>query len=1333
MLVYTDIENSTKAAAENPSAMLMVQEVHDRVMRQGIQRFAGYEICTQGDSFEVAFATAVSAVQFALWAQDQLKQHDWSREVLDVPQFETILDENEDVVIRGPRVRMGVHAAAPGTWQMGLHGYTHHTVFGGEAVDLIATVSDAGAGGQVILTKDAADALIPRIHKVDALLRSIGTFRVECDGAGGGDDESGENGVELELFDCQPLPTPLRPHRNFSPRLRKIEWVAPGRSLAVIPPPPALLAPRGNDLADDPDADSNASDPAARQVFVIVIFAEEGTANVPELRDALAGVVAQQAQLAGGYVASPDACDANGAVIAFRTDYGAAARFLAVLPVVLVWSDWPESAKKARVMESAPPMRTVRVKMAMHVSDDVREVKLPPEKRASFGGDGAGGEGSSRGGGRSTLGSMLSSIKRTASVRLRGSKKSGLALLVGGGEGANDGRGGGARAADAALDDAEKGLDGSPGAKGPSSNAPAKAQIPPSSPARRRGWSLVTNAVRATKRMQDASDAFDSFDDPFPVASSDTLRATRSSRVGGSGGSSKGSGGKDRLWLAKKFIGTRHGVTRALHDAFAFGDELEGTSQGDVHGAGTAGGGVTLADLVALASTAVEGRGVDVARSAARAASAGQVVLTREAFAHTQGSARMPAGAYPISLGTHCLTAEDAESGRESELYELVSSFLGPLDHPRLKSARVASAGYRQSPDPSKALAVCFVALAAPDRDSEVTRRALDQAAACLRRELATRDGYECKQPEPNKFTLAFSAFDDAVAFAGAFHEALLAVDWSEDLLKKPGCAAREARVSEVDEVDESLSGDEADDANATPCGGAKEEASNGATRATNAVSGAARFAWRGLHARIGIVHGAGSTRKPLNTGRADYFGALPNLAARVCAAARYGQTLVEPTEALEGLEWGAVDPANHSPPSGAEPAGPSSSRRCSFSASGPPPSSPSSPSRPSSAGGGGAGGDESSSRAAPCHAPRARGTFTPKRRRTSSGSRDGSTSSFEETQTLELLGSFALKGVSNNAVLAQVLPATLHAARAHTFDPPPGLVDPPELCAIPATSIADRRRLLLNQDHGWGGASGRWSSRARGGFAGTGASFVRACFGGGGGKSGGVPADVASAPRRELSFKASGVSVSARGGPKPSLPDAVLLLSAEEGRRRTAGEAAREGAKGASGPGLAAAAESSEAAAAPGGPERKKNAAGGANGADAGGAGTRPRPRAGDLFRRATKTIVARNRFEGARLAKRIAAGEDDFCNLSDIPTLEQERALDDRAYAAIGGDKMKGAEKATRARKTTRAKEPTTSKVPTTSKQPTTSKEDPRSGSEGEASTRADAVALEMANDAN
>ena len=61
---------------------------------------------------------------------------------------------------------------------------------------------------------------------------------------------------------------------------------------------------------------------------------------------------------------------------------------------------------------------------------------------------------------------------------------------------------------------------------------------------------------------------------------------------------------------------------------------------------------------------------------------------------------------------------------------------------------------------------------------------------------------------------------------------------------------------------------------------------------------------WRGLHARCGVIYGLGPTRKPLNTGRADYFGAIPNLAARVCATAQYGQTLIEPTMKLKGATW---------------------------------------------------------------------------------------------------------------------------------------------------------------------------------------------------------------------------------------------------------------------------------------------------------------------------------------------------------------------------------------------------------------------------------------------
>jgi hypothetical protein len=47
---------------------------------------------------------------------------------------------------------------------------------------------------------------------------------------------------------------------------------------------------------------------------------------------------------------------------------------------------------------------------------------------------------------------------------------------------------------------------------------------------------------------------------------------------------------------------------------------------------------------------------------------------------------------------------------------------------------------------------------------------------------------------------------------------------------------------------------------------------------------------WRGLRLRIGMSYGMVSNQKPLNTGHADYFGVLPNGAARVMALATPGQ-----------------------------------------------------------------------------------------------------------------------------------------------------------------------------------------------------------------------------------------------------------------------------------------------------------------------------------------------------------------------------------------------------------------------------------------------------------
>jgi hypothetical protein len=523
--------------------------------------------------------------------------------------------------------------------------------------------------GQIVLTKDAADTLIPRIHKVDALLESIGTFRIEAEECGG--DGSG-GGITVELFDCQvrisvyhipptdcpyetdtfffisePISTPKRPRRVFSKNLRRITYVAPGRSLAVIPPPPALLT-FGNENAES--------------VFIVVVLAEAGTGECADLRNALSDVVAQQAQLAGGYLASPDATSSGGAVVIFRTDYGyvckafpnpdtgatrvletegtdtflwpnhsAAARFLAVLPVVLAWWEWPETARLAVVVEGEKAVPTVRVACAMHVSSDVYTHVLTPNE----------------------IGKMeIEKIKRLRR---------------------------------------EKGK-----------------AVP---------WRASSFVKRGATRVREMVER----------------KGQEAVKLVGLGGHQKGvlgSTGEDAsVW------DTRDGSTVGLSsvDSSNRGGSKHGTYSAtaspamthDVANSGSRGsskhGDNTLDVLRGVSSRSeVRGLGLDQCRAVAASAHPGQCIMTRNAFAAVQAAARMPAGAFPVSLGAHLVTQEDlaaflrngTDPNRATELYELVSTFLGMrVSTPRLRTAKVLTPGFRQSPDPGFPVAVCFVVL----------------------------------------------------------------------------------------------------------------------------------------------------------------------------------------------------------------------------------------------------------------------------------------------------------------------------------------------------------------------------------------------------------------------------------------------------------------------------------------------------------------------------------------------------------------------------------------------------------------------------------------------
>ena len=56
-----------------------------QVLREALAKHGGYEINTEGDSFQIAFKSVVEAVGFCMDAQYKLLETPWTRDVLRLP------------------------------------------------------------------------------------------------------------------------------------------------------------------------------------------------------------------------------------------------------------------------------------------------------------------------------------------------------------------------------------------------------------------------------------------------------------------------------------------------------------------------------------------------------------------------------------------------------------------------------------------------------------------------------------------------------------------------------------------------------------------------------------------------------------------------------------------------------------------------------------------------------------------------------------------------------------------------------------------------------------------------------------------------------------------------------------------------------------------------------------------------------------------------------------------------------------------------------------------------------------------------------------------------
>ncbi len=148
--LFTDIEGSTHLLQQLEDKYAEVLGEQQTLLRAIFDRHGGRVVDTQGDSFFVAFARAVDAIQAAVEAQRALAAHAWT----------------DGVAVR---VRMGLHTGEP-------------TVSGeryiGIDVHRAARIGAAGHGGQVLLSQTTRDLVETELPE-GVSLRDLGEHHLK--------------------------------------------------------------------------------------------------------------------------------------------------------------------------------------------------------------------------------------------------------------------------------------------------------------------------------------------------------------------------------------------------------------------------------------------------------------------------------------------------------------------------------------------------------------------------------------------------------------------------------------------------------------------------------------------------------------------------------------------------------------------------------------------------------------------------------------------------------------------------------------------------------------------------------------------------------------------------------------------------------------------------------------------------------------------------------------------------------------------------------------------------------------------------------------------------
>lgn len=204
-LVFTDVQGSTRLWERCSEAMRAALDVHDRVLRALLEDSGGYEVKTQGDSFMVAFSSAVEAVRWCLEAQRALLAAPWPEALLSEPDAAEVQGPHGPL-FRGLRVRMGVHQGEP---ECRVDERTGRADYFGRMVNVAARVASAGHGGQVLVSAGAWERVSDSWERLGQPgVRALGDYHLK--------------GIEEAVSLVEVLPAALADRRFTSLRVQPV-------------------------------------------------------------------------------------------------------------------------------------------------------------------------------------------------------------------------------------------------------------------------------------------------------------------------------------------------------------------------------------------------------------------------------------------------------------------------------------------------------------------------------------------------------------------------------------------------------------------------------------------------------------------------------------------------------------------------------------------------------------------------------------------------------------------------------------------------------------------------------------------------------------------------------------------------------------------------------------------------------------------------------------------------------------------------------------------------------------------------------------------------------